>query len=128
MNFCITVRSAPQNSSHILALKICESLIRLGNTIDQVFFYEDGVLAASCFNLPDQDDIQITSRWKALSISANIPLYVCVAAALKRGVVDQAEAESNQLQSANLSDRFEITGLGQWVTTLGEDTKLLTFK
>ena len=42
----------------------------------------------------------------------NIPLQVCVAAALRRGVVDEQQAKEQGLLSSNMATKFELSGLG----------------
>lgn len=39
-------------------------------------------------------------------------LNICVAAALRRGISDEQEAENLGLASANLAQGFTLTGLG----------------
>lgn len=132
MNFSLTVKSAPDTPAHLLGIQVCESLILNGHKITQIFFYESAVYAASSLLLPDQDEVNVTHRWQTLAKKHQTKLYVCVAAASRRGIVDSDEAKANDLPHSNLADHFEIAGLGQWVETLAlpvdEDSeKLLTF-
>ncbi|EKT60389.1 sulfur transfer complex subunit TusD [Providencia rettgeri Dmel1] len=39
-------------------------------------------------------------------------MHICVSAALRRGVVDQEQAQSLSLPTANLADGFIMSGLG----------------
>ena len=127
MIFSVIVRAAPDNVGHLLALNTCEELIRQGHQLEQIFFYESAVVAASALLLPEQDELSVTRRWQALSTASEVPLFVCVAAALKRGVVNEQEATSHALPAHNLADGFEIAGLGEWIGTLQPTIKQVTF-
>lgn len=109
------------------ALKFAQTCIELGHTIRRVFFYGDGVLVASRLNCPPNDEINLTKSWAKLAIEQDIELTVCVTAALKRGIVNQAEAERNALTSENLDPAFEISGLGQLTEAMLESDRLVTF-
>lgn len=127
MIFSVIVRAAPDNVGHLLALNTCEELLRQGHLIQQIFFYESAVAAASALLLPEQDELLATRRWQALKADSQVPLYVCVAAALKRGIVNAQEATSHGLPTHNLAEGFEIAGLGEWIGTLQPDMKQVTF-
>ena len=52
---------------------------------------------------------------------------VCIAAALRRGVVDQTEADRYQLPGSNLRDGYELSGLGQLVDAALTADRVVTF-
>lgn len=127
MKFSVTVRAAPDKSGHLLALRTCEEILQQGHDLTQVFFYESAVYAASPLQVPDQDELALLQRWQAMAVKYHTPLFVCVAAALKRGIVNEQEAHSQNLSHANIATGFEITGLGEWVSALRDDIKQVTF-
>lgn len=127
MKFSVTVRAAPDKSGHLLALRTCEEILQQGHDLVQVFFYESAVYAASPLQVPDQDELALLQRWQTLAQTYQTPLFVCVAAALKRGIVNEQEITSLGLPHANLATGFEITGLGEWVGILNQDIKQVTF-
>jgi len=132
VNFSLTLKSSPESPSHLLAINVCESLISKGHRINQVFFYENSVYAASSLLLPDQDELNVTRHWQSIAKDHQVKLYVCVAAASRRGIINAEEAKANDLEHSNVANYFEIAGLGQWVETLmsandEDSTKLLTF-
>ena len=128
LKIAITVKAAPYSSGHWLALACCQEVIRQGHTISQIFFYQQAVTVASSFLIPDQNEINLTNEWQSLSKQAEVPLYVCVSASLKRGIINEDEARLNDIQFHNLAESFEIAGLGQWLTPLMENEKRLTFR
>ncbi|NVJ68354.1 MAG: sulfurtransferase complex subunit TusD [Gammaproteobacteria bacterium] len=109
------------------ALAFAKSLLSQGHELTRVFFYADGVLVANRLNCPPSDEINLTKSWAKLAIEKDVELTVCVTAALKRGIVNQAEAERNALTSENLDPAFEISGLGQLTEAMLESDRLITF-
>lgn len=83
-----------------------------GHTLESVFFYREGVLNASELNAPASDEVDLTRRWQQLRQQHGVALNICVAAALRRGISDEQEAENLGLASANLAQGFTLTGLG----------------
>jgi tRNA 2-thiouridine synthesizing protein D len=54
-------------------------------------------------------------------------LVVCIAAALRRGVLNQEEAERYEKSTHNLAQEFNISGLGQLVDAAVNSDRLITF-
>lgn len=111
-------------------MQVAEQLHSDKQTLSQIFFYEDGVYAASSLNLPEQDAVQVTRRWQNLIEKQDCPAHVCVAAATRRGIINDEEAGLNNLESSNLAAGFQLTGLGDWVELFEnhQQIKQLTFK
>lgn len=128
MIFSIAIYGAPYSSaSSISAIKFAEAAIAEGHSIYRVFFYHDGVQTASLLTTPPQDEPALYLRWQALSGEYNIDLVVCVAAALKRGVLDHGEAERWSKPSNNLAEQFNLSGLGQLVDATIKADRHITF-
>jgi tRNA 2-thiouridine synthesizing protein D len=81
-----------------------------------VFFYHDGVNNATKLTEPPQDDRNVVARWTKLAEEHGVDLVVCVAAALRRGIVEQ-----------NLAAGFRISGLGQLVESAIQSDRLVVF-
>lgn len=75
-------------------------------------FYREGVSNANQLVSPASDEFDLPKAWIALASRYNIPLQVCVAAALRRGVVDEQQAKEQGLLSSNMATKFELSGLG----------------
>jgi tRNA 2-thiouridine synthesizing protein D len=54
-------------------------------------------------------------------------MVVCVAAAQRRGVVDEGEAKRNGKDATNIHPRFRISGLGQLVEAAIQSDRLVVF-
>ncbi len=101
----------------------------MGETITCVFFYHEAVLVANQFNLPPSDEPQLLSAWEKLAAKTDVELMTCVSASFRRGIIDNEEANTRQLVQYNLSDSFNIVGLGQLSSALSlENSKLVHFK
>ncbi len=88
------------------------ALLEKGHQLVSVFFYQDGVNNASNLILPANDEFDLTKAWQALSFQHGIRLESCVAASLRRGVVDDNESKTHGLTSRNVAEGFELAGLG----------------
>ena len=94
-----------------------------------MFFYQDAVSVASGLNLPPSDEPQLLEQWSQLANEANIELQACVAASLRRGVVDLHESKEHGLSACNLDSAFQMTGLGQLAASISSPSaKLIHFK
>ena len=98
------------------AYHFTRAALEKGHEIYRVFFYHDGVNNSTKFTEPPQDDRHIVNRWSKLAAEHGIDLVVCVAAALRRGVKDEA-----------LASGFRISGLGQLVEAGIQGDRLVVF-
>ena len=105
MKIGVLVNEGPyQHQASDSAYLFCKAALAKGHEIQRVFFYNDGVNNASRFTEPPQDDRNIVTRWSKLAQDNRIDLVVCVAAGLRRGIVE-----------ASLAPGFRISGLGQLI-------------
>lgn len=94
------------------ALQFAEALLAAGHQLESVFFYREGVYNANQLTSPASDEFDLVRGWQKLNESQGVELHICVAAALRRGVTDKAEAERLGLVAANLQPGFSLSGLG----------------
>jgi tRNA 2-thiouridine synthesizing protein D len=128
MIFSIAVYAAPYSSqSSHSALQFASALLEQGHSLYRVFFYCDGVHAASNLATPPQDDRQLTNAWQSLAETYGVDLVVCIAAALKRGIFNAQEAIRYEKPSSNLAKSFELGGLGQLVDAAIMSDRVITF-
>lgn len=99
-----------QSARH--AYRFACALIEKGHTLVSVFFYQDGVHNASSLTLPANDEFDLHNAWKTVAAQNNVRLESCVAASLRRGIVDSHEATTYQLLASNTAKEFELAGLG----------------
>lgn len=128
MKFSLAIYGAPYSSeSASTALNFARAALAQGHEIHRLFFYQDGVHNASALCVPPQDEQNLPEAWQGLIREHSLDAVVCVASALKRGVLDAAEAERYGKPAANLLEGFTIGGLGQLVdAALGAD-RLVSF-
>ncbi|EPS8493288.1 sulfurtransferase complex subunit TusD [Yersinia enterocolitica] len=94
------------------AYQFAQALINSGHHLVSVFFYREGVLNANQLTAPANDEFDLVRAWQQLANEHAVILNVCVAAALRRGITDQHEAEQLNLAAANLQPGFTLSGLG----------------
>ncbi|WP_062267561.1 sulfurtransferase complex subunit TusD [Endozoicomonas arenosclerae] len=109
------------------ALSFARALLASGHEIIRVFFYQDGVHNASGLISPPQDEQNLPEQWQNLVKEHNIDAVVCIAAALRRGVVNAEEAQRYELPGSNLREGYELSGLGQLLEATVEADRFVTF-
>jgi len=128
MKFSIQVSEGPYNhESSVTAINFVKAAVEAGHEIFRVFFYHDGVNNGTSFATPPQDDINIQKTWSELAAAHDIDLVVCVAAAQRRGIVDEGEMTRNKKDGMNIMDGFRISGLGQLIEAGIEADRLVVF-
>lgn len=126
-SFTLVIYGSPESQSSSTALNYAQALLDKGHEIYRLFFYQDGVLNACSFNTPPQDAENVPASWQILIEEHNVDAVVCVASALKRGIVNIAEAERYNLPAATIRNGFEISGLGQLIDGLINSDRLINF-
>ena len=123
MKFSIVIYAAPYSTeSAATALRFATSLIQQGHELYRVFFFGDGVHNASKLAVVAQDEINLQKQWNELIQEHDIDSVICVSSALRRGVLDQTEADRHELATASAYESSEVGGLGQLVdATLNSD-------
>lgn len=113
--FALLVLGAPVSSqSTQTAYAFASAALAAGHRVLRVFFFHDGVHCGNGTQLALAEQAPLPERWSELARDHGIDLVVCVASALKRGVLDNAEAQRNS-STATLQPGFELSGLGQWI-------------
>lgn len=127
-SFTLNICGAPYSSQAPLsALRFARAALTAGHQIKRVFFYQDAVALASSLSCPPQDELHLTREWQQLASEHQLELLVCVAAALRRGLVDEKEATRFGLQHSNLATGFVLAGLGQLIDGMANSDRTLTF-
>ena len=128
MRYALLVQGAPYSSqaSHS-ALRFASALLARGHRLECVFFYHEGVYNAARLAAPTQDEPHLHDAWCALNAEHGTQLQVCIAAALRRGMLDEREASRHGKRGHSVEPPFELTGLGQLID-LGQNVdRLVTF-
>lgn len=114
-SFTLVIYAAPTEQASATALAFAREVLAQGHRIFRLFFYQDGVLNASSLLLPPQDERNLAAEWQTLILQHQLDAVVCVASALKRGIVNAEEADRYELSACNLREGFVISGLGQLI-------------
>jgi tRNA 2-thiouridine synthesizing protein D len=128
MKFAVVVNEGPyQHQASNTAYHFTRAALEKGHEVMRVFFYHDGVNNGTCLTAPPQDEPHIVNQWSRLGQDHDLDLVICVAAAQRRGVMDDREAARHNLTAANLAAGFRIAGLGQLIDASIEADRLLVF-
>lgn len=128
LTYALMVQGSPysQQASHS-ALRFAEALPAQGHCVATVFFYHDGVYNAASMMTPPRDEPHLLERWRALHQAQQCELLVCVASAVRRGLLDEGEARRHGHPHPTLEAPFELTGLGQLMQAALHHDRLITF-
>jgi tRNA 2-thiouridine synthesizing protein D len=128
VKFSIQINEGPyQHQASDSALQFTKAALAKGHEIFRVFFYHDGVNNATRLAVPPQDDRNITQLWQELQKEHDLDLVVCIAAAQRRGLLDEDEMKRQGKDANNIADGFRISGLGQLIEAGIESDKLVVF-
>lgn len=113
LKYCLMVTGPAYGTQQASsAYQFAQALVNAGHNLVSVFFYREGVLNANQLAAPANDEFDLVRAWQQFAREHAVVLNVCVAAALRRGVTDQHEAEQLNLAAANLQPGFTLSGLG----------------
>ncbi len=128
MKFGILVNEGPYtHQSSDSAYQFTKAALEKGHEIFRVFFYNDGVNNGTRLGVPPQDDRNITKQWSELAGTYSLDLVVCIAAAQRRGILDEDEAKRQGKDSNNIAPGFRISGLGQLIEAGIQADRLVVF-
>lgn len=128
MNFSILIYASPHNSLALqTAYRFTRAALTQGHQVERVFFYGESVQLASLLTVTARDEIDIRQQWIALAEHYNLDLVVCIAAAVRRGILDAGEAKRHDKPAANLAAPFVLSGLGQLADAMLSTDRLITF-
>jgi tRNA 2-thiouridine synthesizing protein D len=128
MKFGIMVNEGPYtHQAADTAYNFVTAAIKQGHEIVRIFFYHDGVNNGTRLSSPPQDDRNIAVRWSELAEKYQLDLVLCVAAAQRRGLLDEGEAKRSGKDSDNIAPGFNISGLGQLIDAGIQADRLLVF-
>ncbi len=126
--FALVIHGAPYSSQAALSgFNFSKAVLSSGHSIYRLFFYQDGVYNASALVVPPQDELNLPAAWQQLINDNKLDAVVCVASALKRGIVDTNAADRYELPAANLLPGFTIGGLGQIIDATLVCDRILNF-
>lgn len=127
MKYSIAVYSSPQQGQGAWsAYRFACAALADGHTILRIFFYHDGVYNGDNSSRPAQDENNLVTLWSEMARSTQVEMLICISAAKRRGVFDDAEARRHA-STASLAPGFSLAGLGQYSEALLVSDRLITF-
>lgn len=128
MKYGIMVSEGPYtHEAADTAYNFTKAVLEKGHEVYRVFFYHDGVNVGTRLGVPPQDDRNITAKWTELAEQYDLDLVVCVAAAQRRGLLDDDEAKRHGKDASNIAPKFHISGLGQLIEAGIQSDRLVAF-
>lgn len=128
MKFGVVVSEGPYtHQASDTAFQFTKAALEAGHEVPRVFFYHDGVNVGTRLSIPPQDERNIQQNWTGLAKEHGIDLVICIAAAQRRGLLDENEATRQGKDANNIADGFRISGLGQLIEMGIQTDRLMTF-
>ncbi|MEK6550175.1 MAG: sulfurtransferase complex subunit TusD [Pseudomonadota bacterium] len=128
MKLAVLVNEGPYtHQASDSAYLFTKAALEKGHEIFRVFFYHDGVYNGTRLMVPPQDDRHIQKRWSELAEKHKLDLVVCIAAAQRRGMLDENEAKRQGKDANNIAPGFRISGLGQLIEAGIQAERLVAF-
>ncbi|NJN52829.1 MAG: sulfurtransferase complex subunit TusD [Gammaproteobacteria bacterium] len=128
MKIAVVVYGSPTaGRSHQSALRFLRAAVEAGHAIVRVFFYHDAVLIGSALSVAPQDEADIGAEWESLARDSGIELCLCISAAIRRGILNESEAQRYERSAHVLRPAFEIAGLGQLAAAVIDADRVVVF-
>jgi len=128
MKFSVAVYAPPFSSQTAYsAYKFVRAALEHGHAVERIFFYHDGVYNGTLLSTAPQDEFDLCNAWRELKRSHSLDLTICVAAALRRGILDASEAKRHERPASNLPPEFDLSGLGQMIDAAVTADRHITF-
>ncbi len=134
MLFTLVIHAAPHSllgSTAYNAYQFAQCLLQEGHSIHRLFFYGEGVHNLNAQAITPQGEFDLPAAWQALITQYQLDSVVCIAAALRRGVLDDNEQRRHQTAQRalanNLLDGSELSGLGQLIDATAHSDRTITF-
>ena len=109
------------------ALLFAQAALAGGHEIVRLFFYQDGVYNASSSVVTPQDEQDVPKQWRTFVSEHQLDGVVCIAAALRRGVLNEEEARRYQREAIAVDAPWELSGLGQLHDAVQDADRLICF-
>lgn len=127
MKFTIAIYSPPQSPASRRALRFTEAILQAGHCVERLFFYQQGVFNAINSGITPQDELDIHNQWQSLINDHQLDAVVCIAAALRRGLLDVTEAKRYNKLAITVSPPWQLSGLGQLHEAIQNSDRFICF-
>jgi tRNA 2-thiouridine synthesizing protein D len=128
VKFAVLINEGPYtHQASDSAYHFTKAVLEKGHHVLRVFFYHDGVFNATDLASPPRDDRDVIKRWSTLAQQYQLDLVACVAAAQRRGILDNDAALKRSVEHDQLAPRFRISGLGQLIEATIQADRVVVF-
>jgi tRNA 2-thiouridine synthesizing protein D len=126
--FTLLVTSAPFSQQNAYsAYRFALAAVQSQHSINGIFFYQSGALNGSSLQITPSDEFGLYAAWIKISKQYQVPLMVCVSAAIKRGVTTAEDAQESDNPHFSLTAPFESVGLGELALLISGSDRLIQF-
>ena len=128
MKFSLLVLGAPHAcQASVSAWQFARAAVADGHSMYRVFFYHEAVYQGLQAAVPAADEVAHSERWAQFARASACELLLCIGSAVRRGVLDRAEAKRHERACASLHPAFALAGLGQLIDAGLRSDRLITF-
>jgi|TARA_R110000772_G_scaffold238154_4_gene350157 tRNA 2-thiouridine synthesizing protein D len=128
LNYCLLVLAAPVSGhTSLTAARFGAALLARGHTLERVFFLDNGASNGLASAVTPQDERSPQQAWSELANTHGTELVLCVSSAVKRGLLDAAEAQRHGFPAATVYPGFTLGGLGLLVEAMQSADRVITF-
>ncbi len=127
MNYVIIVNSSPfHGQASLSAYHFANAVQQKGHKLLSIFFYQEGAYHASPNTVLQQDETDIGQLWNNFAQRYQQTLHLCSAAALRRGIIDEASAQLFALP-ISMQSNYKSIGLTQFLTLAETADRMISF-
>ena len=128
MIYSLLVLSSPASGHGArTAQAFARTALQRGHSIYRVFFLDKGTSTGSASAVFPQDEADRLQPWVDLAENHGVELVLCISSALKRGMLDEAEAQRYESPAATIHPAFIVSGLGQMIDASANSDRLISF-
>lgn len=109
------------------AARFAKSVVARGHSIARVFFLDAGTSNGAIASVLPQDEEDPLLPWVELAEQHDVELILCIASALRYGMLDDSEASRHEKHAATIHPAFTVSGLGQLVDASASADRMITF-
>lgn len=127
MIFSLLILSPPSSQASLSAYQFANALLLEEHSLYRVFFYHDAAYNGSSLQCIGQGEFDVTKAWDRLQSQYEFDRVVCIAAGLKRGIINETEALRYEKGNHNLNNNITLAGLGELTDAAVNSDRLITF-
>jgi len=127
MIFSLLILSPPSSQASLSAYQFAHALLLEKHSLYRVFFYHDAAYNGSNLQCIGQGEFDVTKAWDTLQNQYEFDRVACIAAGLKRGIINEAEALRYEKENHNLNNNITLSGLGDLADATVKSDRLITF-